>query len=131
MDSSRVLGIESRWMKKPRDIDAELKALSEKARSLKAKQRTQLGELVAATGADALDPETLAGALLDAVERAKADGQAKEAWRAKGAAFFHRGKRSRPATAQNLAAALEIAGPTGAENGGGDASGGSAGGADG
>ncbi len=86
-------------MKKPRDIEAELKALSDKARALKAKQRTQLGELVAATGADALDPETLAGALLDAVERAKVDGQAKEAWRAKGAAFFHRGKRVRPVTA--------------------------------
>ncbi len=117
-------------MKKPRDIDAQLKALSDKTRALKAKQRTQLGELVASTDADSLDPETLAGALLDAVERAKTDGQAKEAWRAKGAAFFHRGKRSRPVTAQNLAAALENAGDAGAQNGGGDAAGGSSGGAD-
>ena len=118
-------------MKKPRDIDAELKALAEKARALKAKQRTQLGELVAATGADALDPETLAGALLDAVERAKADTNAKETWRVRGQAFFHRGKRKPPVTPENLGAALENVGPTGAQNGGGDAAGGSAGGANG
>ena len=118
-------------MRKPRDIDAELKALSEKARSLKAKQRAQLGELVAATGADALDPETLAGALLDAVERAKADADAKESWRARGQGFFHRGKRSRPVTAENLAAALEGAGPVDASNDGGAEAGGSGGGADG
>lgn len=118
-------------MRKPRDIDAELKALSDKARALKAKQRTQLGELVAATGADTLDPETLAGALLDAVERAKTDAGAKEAWRARGAAFFHRGKRSRPVTPENLAAALENAGDAGSANDGGDAAGASAGGANG
>ena len=118
-------------MRKPRDIDAELKALQERARALKAKQRTQLGELVAATGADTLDPETLAGALLDAVERAKADAAAKETWRARGQGFFHRGKRSRPVTPENLGAALEGAGPTGPENGGGDAPGGSGGGANG
>lgn len=118
-------------MKKPRDIDAELKALSEKARSLKAKQRTQLGELVVATGADALDPETLAGALLDAVERAKADAGIKETWRVRGQAFFHRGKRSRPVTPENLGTALENAGPATAENGGGDTAGRSSGGANG
>ena len=33
-------------MRKPRDIDAELKALAEKARGLKAKRILQLGELV-------------------------------------------------------------------------------------
>ncbi len=117
-------------MKKPRDIDAELKALSDKARALKAKQRTQLGELVAATGADALDPEILAGILLQGVREAKI-APTREAWRSDGAAFFHRGKRSRPVTSEDLAAALENAGPTGVENGGGDASGGSAGGANG
>lgn len=106
-------------MRKPRDIDAELKALQEKARTLKAKQRAQFGELVAATGADVLDPETLAGALLEAVERAKADVAAKEAWRERGRGFFHRGKRSRPITAENLGAALEGAGP-GAPADGGD-----------
>jgi hypothetical protein len=74
-------------MRKVRDYDAELKALGDKARALKAKKVEQLGELVTATGADALDAETLAGVLLDAV--GSKDAEAKEAWRAKGAAFFH------------------------------------------
>lgn len=73
-------------MRKVRDYDAELKALGDKARALKAKKVQQLGELVTSTGADALDLDVLAGALLAAVESASADE--KEAWRAKGAAFF-------------------------------------------
>ncbi|MEE4209474.1 MAG: conjugal transfer protein TraD, partial [Parvularcula sp.] len=40
-----------------------------------------------ATGADALDAETLAGALLDAV--ANTDKATGEGWRKRGAAFFH------------------------------------------
>ena len=75
-------------MRKVRDYDAELKALNDKARSLKAKRVEQLGQLVAATGADALDAQTLAGVLLEAV--GSKDSDAKEAWRAKGAAFFQR-----------------------------------------
>ena len=75
-------------MRKVRDYDAELKALTDKARMLKAKRVEQLGQLVAATGADALDAEMLAGVLLDAV--GSKDAGAKEAWRAKGAAFFQR-----------------------------------------
>ena len=75
-------------MRKVRDYDAELKALEERARGLKARRVEQLGALVTSTGADALDLETLAGALLDAV--ASTDADAKEAWRAKGAAFFQR-----------------------------------------
>ena len=78
-------------MRKVRDYDAELKALNDKARSLKAKRIEQLGQLVAATGADALDAETLAGVLLDAI--GSMDAGAKEAWRAKGAAFFQRRER--------------------------------------
>ena len=84
-------------MRKVRDYDAELKALSDKARALKAKRVEQLGQLVAATGADALDPETLAGVLLDAIE--SKDASAKEAWRAKGAAFFQRRRRKGGGTA--------------------------------
>lgn len=80
-------------MRKPRDIDAELKALAEKGKALKARKITQLGELVAATGADGLDVDTLAGVLLSAVEEDDAD--AREAWRRKGAAFFQRSRRSR------------------------------------
>ena len=75
-------------MRKTRDYDAELRALGDKAKALKAKKVQQLGELVASTGADALDIETLAGALLDAVASKNAD--AREAWRASGAAFFQR-----------------------------------------
>ena len=41
-------------MRKPRDFDAELKALVDKARNLKSRKVQQLGELVVATGADAL-----------------------------------------------------------------------------
>lgn len=78
-------------MRKVRDYDAELKALTDKARGLKAKRVEQLGQLVAATGADALDVETLAGVLLDAI--GSKDAAAKEAWRAKGAAFFQRRRR--------------------------------------
>ena len=73
-------------MRKPRDIDAELKALAEKAKGLKAQRLTQLGELVLLTGADALDLDTLAGALLAAAK--ESDSQAKEVWRSEGAAFF-------------------------------------------
>jgi hypothetical protein len=82
-------------MRKPRDIDAELKALADKAKGLKAKRVLQLGELVNVTGADALDLETLAGALLAAVNGAKSADQ-KEAWRSEGAAFFQRrGRKER------------------------------------
>lgn len=82
-------------MRKPRDIDAELRALSDKAKGLKAKRVLQLGELVTVTGADALDLETLAGALLSAVNGAKSADQ-KEAWRSEGAAFFQRrGRKGR------------------------------------
>ena len=49
-------------MRKVRDYDAELKALNDKARALKARKVQQLGELVTSTGADALDLDVLAGA---------------------------------------------------------------------
>lgn len=82
-------------MRKPRDIDAELRALQDKAKGLKAKRVLQLGELVTVTGADSLDLETLAGALLAAVNGAKSSDQ-KEAWRSEGAAFFQRrGRKGR------------------------------------
>jgi hypothetical protein len=49
-------------MRKPRDIDSELKALADKAKQLKERRVVQLGELVIATGADATDAERKAGA---------------------------------------------------------------------
>jgi hypothetical protein len=72
-------------MRKPRDFDAELQALTDKAKTLKTKKQGQLGELVVATGADGLSIEQLAGALLEAVG---ADAGRKEVWRKSGAAFF-------------------------------------------
>jgi DNA-binding protein H-NS len=78
-------------MRKPRDYDAELKALDDKARRLRDRKLVQLGELVIATGADALPIELLAGVLL--VAKATSDATAKEEWRQRGAAFFQRGKR--------------------------------------
>ena len=73
-------------MRKPRDYDAELKALQDKANALKQRKVLQLGELLIATGADALDPETLAGALLKMLEAN--DAPRREAWRKKGVEFF-------------------------------------------
>ena len=88
-------------MRKPRDFDQELKALTDKARALKERKIRQLGELVTATGADALDVETLAGALLTAVD--SKDATAKEGWRRRGAAFFLGNKAgdARPAQSRN------------------------------
>ena len=79
-------------MRKPRDFDSELKALTDKAKALKSRKVLQLGELVIATGADALDPETLTGALLGAAT--SKDSKEREAWRATGAAFFQRQSRA-------------------------------------
>jgi DNA-binding protein H-NS len=73
-------------MRKPRDFDSELKALTDKANMLKERKVRQFGELVIATGTDALDPETLTGALLVIAETREA--AKREAWRARGAAFF-------------------------------------------
>jgi len=74
-------------MRKPRDFDTELKALNDKARTLRARKVSQLGELVIACNADSLPIEQLAGALLASV---KADAATKEAWRRDGAAFFRK-----------------------------------------
>lgn len=80
-------------MRKPRDFDAELKALADKAKQLKERRVQQLGELVIATGADTQEAETLAGALIVIAETI--DAQRKEAWRKRGAAFFQNKARKR------------------------------------
>lgn len=77
-------------MRKLRDFDAELKTLEGKARTLKERKVKQLGELVIATGADALDVETLAGGLLGLVD--SGDAARKAEWRKRGAGFFRSGK---------------------------------------
>jgi hypothetical protein len=73
-------------MRKPRDFDAELKSLEDKARDLKARKVHQLGELVISTGADALSADELAGALIVLAETK--DTGKREAWAKRGAAFF-------------------------------------------
>lgn len=82
-------------MRKPRDYDAELKALEDKARELKTRKVLGLGELVIATGADALAPKELAGALIVLAETT--DAAKREAWAKRGAAMF-RSKTRRPAS---------------------------------
>ncbi|WP_454887398.1 conjugal transfer protein TraD [Sphingomonas oryzagri] len=82
-------------MRKPRDYDSDLRALAEKAKAIKERRVRQLGDLVAATGADALDADLLAGVLLDAV--ATKDAATREGWRVAGASFF-RGKERKPAS---------------------------------
>ena len=110
-------------MRKVRDYDAELKALNDKARAIKAKRVEQLGQLVTATGADALDLDVLAGGLLHVISEAQIAGN-KEAWRSDGAAFFQRRgrKAGRGAAVDGSAAQTEP---------GGDAQGGSGTAADG
>ncbi|MDZ5454731.1 conjugal transfer protein TraD [Labrys sp. ZIDIC5] len=81
-------------MRKPRNFDAELKALEDKARELKTRKVQQLGELVIATGADALSAEELAGALILLTETK--DAGRREAWARRGATFFQ-GRTRRPA----------------------------------
>jgi len=84
-------------MRKPRDFDGELKALQDKARDLKGRKVQQLGELLIATGADALSADELAGALLVLAETK--DTARKEAWAKRGAAFFQgRSRRTAQAT---------------------------------
>jgi hypothetical protein len=79
-------------MRKPRDYDAELQTLTEKAKGLRERKVRKLGELVVATGADALPLELLAGALLAAVDTK--DASAKEGWHKRGAAFFQGTRQS-------------------------------------
>jgi hypothetical protein len=88
-------------MRKPKDFDAELKALGDKARGLKSRKVQQLGELVIATGADALSADELAGALIVLAETKEAGK--KEAWARRGAAFFQgRARRNAPATDRDV-----------------------------
>ncbi|MEG3093315.1 conjugal transfer protein TraD [Sphingomonas sp. PB1R3] len=96
-------------MRKPRDYDAELKVVDDKARQLKARKRGQLGELVIATGADAIPIEQLAGALLLAVEAT--DASVKEAQRVRGAAFFRAKSGARRGTRRNYSCPATDSGP--------------------
>ncbi len=86
--------------RKPRNFDAELQALMDKAKKVKSQKTVQLGELVQILGADALPMEALAGALLAAIEQSKKQPEAIARWTERGQAFFQqggkRGKRQTP-----------------------------------
>ncbi len=86
--------------RKPRDFDAELQALMDKARKVKSQKTVQLGELVQVTSADSLPMEALAGALLAAVEQSKKSPEAVARWTERGQAVFQtggkRGKKAEP-----------------------------------
>ena len=87
-------------MRKPRDFDAELKVLGDKARNLKSRKVQQLGELVIVTGADSLSADELAGALIVLAETKEAGKR--EAWARRGAAFFQsRARRTAPTAVRN------------------------------
>ncbi|MGN8001448.1 conjugal transfer protein TraD [Sphingomonas sp. 22176] len=90
-------------MRKPRDFDLELKTLDSKARQLKQAKLQHLGELVVATGADALPVEQLAGVLLAAV--GTSDMMVREGWRQRGAAFFQREGKARGSAGARSASA--------------------------
>ena len=77
--------------RKPRDFDAELQALMDRAKKVKTQKTTQLGELVQVIGADALPMEALAGALLAAVEQSKKTPEAVARWTERGQTFFQQG----------------------------------------
>ncbi len=109
--------------RKPRDYDAELQALMDKAKKLKGQKTVQLGELVQVTGADALPVEALAGALLAAVEQSKKSPEAVARWAERGQALFQqdgKGKRG------SKAGAAEPAGGPPGDNGKAAAAGGGA-----
>jgi len=86
-------------MRKPRDYEAELKALGDRAKLIKERKVRQLGELVIAAGADVLDADLLAGVLLQAAETK--DSAVKEGWRRRGAGWFQ-GKARKPADRSRL-----------------------------
>jgi len=99
-------------MRKPRDFDADLMALEDKARNLRTRKVQQLGELVIATGADTLRADELAGALIVLAETT--DAGKREAWAQRGAAFFQ-GRSRRTASASDRDTGGAPAQPGGAQ----------------
>ena len=102
--------------RKPRDFDAELQALMDKAKKVKGQKTVQLGELVQVTGADSLPVEALAGVLLAAVEQVKKQPEAVARWTERGQSFFQQGgKRGKKSGSE---AGADEPAPRAASNGG-------------
>ncbi len=74
--------------RKPRDYDAELQALMDKAKKVRTQKTTQLSALVQITGADTLPMEALAGALLAVVKQSKDQPGTLARWTEAGKAVF-------------------------------------------
>jgi hypothetical protein len=74
-------------MRKPRDIDFELRELARRAKALKARKIVQLGELVIAAGAGDLETDVLVGMIKSAMEPSPTANAIGE-WRRQGQAFF-------------------------------------------
>ena len=101
--------------RKPRDYDAELQALMDKAKKLKSQKTVQLGELVQVTGADSLSVEALAGALLAAVEQSKKSPESVTRWAERGQALFQQGSAGKRGSSK-AGAAESAGGPPGDNN---------------
>jgi hypothetical protein len=79
-------------MRKRQDIDAALKAFADRTKQLKERRIRLLGELVIATGADALSDTELAGALIEIA--ATTDSAKRVAWARQGEMRFRRHARA-------------------------------------
>lgn len=95
-------------MRRPRNYDAEMKLLVEKAKALQDRKLRELGQLVTATGANSLGIDVLAGVLVKAA--ATTDMVQREEWRTAGAAFFLRGKHAQGSAAKGTARREKVAG---------------------
>lgn len=98
-------------MRKPRDFDAELKALQDKAKEIRARRVEHFGELLLAAaeaeGVDVGDHKAVMGMLLRGFRRMKSDGSAKEAFAREGEEYFQvrtRARRHRAAKGASQAA---------------------------
>ena len=91
--------------RKPRDYDAELQALMQRAKRVKTQKTTQLGELIQIVGADTLPFEALAGALLTTIEQSKKQPEIVARWTERGQAFFQQGGKRGKKTATSDTAA--------------------------
>lgn len=85
--------------RKPRDYDAELQALMERAKKVKTQKTTQLGELVQVIGADSLPIEALAGVLLAALDESKSQPETVARWTQRGQVFFQQSSKRGKTTA--------------------------------
>ena len=81
--------------RKLKDFDAQLAALKKQEKKLREARVIQFGELVCATGADALKVEALVGLLLEGVAHADKDAKMMERWAARGRDHFQSSARAK------------------------------------